>query len=140
MKQYLDRTLRPALDACLSGVDALPSQRDAILRQAQERPAPSSLPRTGVIIAFTREEAFAAVRDMMEGHVFGASGDHIVIEEFLEGPEVSVLSFTDGKTVVPMVSSMDHKRIGDNDTGLNTGGMGTIAPNPYYTEEIGRRN
>ena len=90
----------------------------------------------GVIIAFTREEAFAAVRDMMEGHVFGASGDHIVIEEFLEGPEVSVLSFTDGKTVVPMVSSMDHKRIGDNDTGLNTGGMGTIAPNPYYTADV----
>ena len=93
----------------------------------------------GVIIAFTREEAFAAVRDMMEGHVFGASGDHIVIEEFLEGPEVSVLSFTDGKTVVPMVSSMDHKRIGDNDTGLNTGGMGTIAPNPYYTAEVAQR-
>ncbi len=93
----------------------------------------------GVIIAFTREEAFAAVRDMMEGHVFGTSGDHIVIEEFLEGPEVSVLSFTDGKTVVPMVSSMDHKRVGDNDTGLNTGGMGTIAPNPYYTDAVAKR-
>ena len=93
----------------------------------------------GVIIAFTREEAFAAVRAMMEGHVFGASGDHIVIEEFLEGPEVSVLAFTDGNVVKPMVSSMDHKRIGDHDTGLNTGGMGTIAPNPYYTEEIAQR-
>ena len=93
----------------------------------------------GVIIAFTREEAVAAVRDMMEGHVFGASGDHIVIEEFLEGPEVSVLSFTDGNIVVPMVSSMDHKRVGDNDTGLNTGGMGTIAPNPYYTTEVAQR-
>ncbi len=93
----------------------------------------------GVIIANTREEAKAAVRDMMEGHVFGKSGDHIVIEEFLTGPEVSVLSFTDGKTVRPMVSSMDHKRAGDNDTGLNTGGMGTVAPNPYYTEEVAER-
>ena len=90
----------------------------------------------GVIIAETREEARAAVRSMMEDKVFGASGDHIVIEEFLTGPEVSVLAFTDGKTLVPMVSSMDHKRAGDNDTGLNTGGMGTVAPNPYYTEEI----
>ena len=90
----------------------------------------------GVIIAQTREEAFTAVKDMMENHVFGKSGDHIVIEEFLTGPEVSVLAFTDGKVVKPMVSSMDHKRAGDNDTGLNTGGMGTIAPNPYYTEEI----
>ncbi len=90
----------------------------------------------GVIIALTREEAIAAVKSMMEDKVFGKSGDNIVIEEFLEGPEVSVLSFTDGKTVVPMISSMDHKRAGDNDTGLNTGGMGTIAPNPYYTKEI----
>ncbi|MBQ4064998.1 MAG: phosphoribosylamine--glycine ligase [Clostridia bacterium] len=90
----------------------------------------------GVIIAMTREEACDAVRSMMGDKVFGASGDHIVIEEFLTGPEVSVLSFTDGKTVIPMVSSMDHKRAGDNDTGLNTGGMGTVAPNPYYTSEI----
>ena len=90
----------------------------------------------GVIIAQTRDEARQAVRDMMENHVFGKSGDHIVIEEFLTGPEVSVLAFTDGKVVKPMVSSMDHKRAGDNDTGLNTGGMGTIAPNPYYTEAI----
>ena len=93
----------------------------------------------GVIIAETIEEAKEAVRSMMEDKVFGSSGDKIVIEEFLTGPEVSVLSFTDGKTVVPMVSSMDHKRAGDNDTGLNTGGMGTIAPNPYYTEEIAQQ-
>ena len=90
----------------------------------------------GVIIAQTREEAVAAVKSMMEDKMFGTSGDNIVIEEFLTGPEVSVLAFTDGETVVPMVSSMDHKRAGDNDTGLNTGGMGTVAPNPYYTEQI----
>jgi phosphoribosylamine--glycine ligase len=90
----------------------------------------------GVIIAQTREEAVSAVESMMKDHVFGESGSQIVIEEFLTGPEVSVLSFTDGKTVVPMVSSMDHKRAHDHDEGLNTGGMGTIAPNPYYTDEI----
>ncbi len=92
----------------------------------------------GVIIAQTRDEAKNAVVSMMRDKQFGASGDHIVIEEFLTGPEVSVLSFTDGKTVVPMISSMDHKRAGDNDTGLNTGGMGTVAPNPYYTNEIAK--
>ena len=90
----------------------------------------------GVIIAETREDAYNAVISMMQDKAFGKSGDNIVIEEFLTGPEVSVLSFTDGKTVVPMISSMDHKRAGDNDTGLNTGGMGTVAPNPYYTKEI----
>jgi phosphoribosylamine--glycine ligase len=90
----------------------------------------------GVIIATTREMAEDAIHSIMEDKQFGESGNRIVIEEFLEGPEVSVLSFTDGKTVVPMVSSMDHKRAGDNDTGLNTGGMGTIAPNPYYTDSI----
>ncbi|MBO7763081.1 MAG: phosphoribosylamine--glycine ligase [Clostridia bacterium] len=90
----------------------------------------------GVIIAETREDAKRAVREMMEDHVFGKSGDRIVIEEFLTGPEVSVLAFTDGVTLIPMVSSMDHKRAGDGDTGLNTGGMGTVAPNPYYTEAI----
>ena len=90
----------------------------------------------GVIIAQTREEAVEAVTDMMANAKFGASGTTVVIEEFLEGPEVSVLSFTDGKTVKPMVSSMDHKRARDNDEGLNTGGMGTIAPNPYYTDAI----
>ncbi|MBO7740284.1 MAG: phosphoribosylamine--glycine ligase [Clostridia bacterium] len=93
----------------------------------------------GVIIAMTREEAKDAVKSMMQDKVFGASGDHIVVEEFLTGPEVSVLAFTDGKTMVPMVSSMDHKRAGDNDTGLNTGGMGTVAPNPYYTDDVAER-
>ena len=93
----------------------------------------------GVIIAATREEAKAAVTDMMANAKFGKSGSTVVIEEFLTGPEVSVLAFTDGKVVRPMVSSMDHKRVGDNDTGLNTGGMGTIAPNPYYTEEIAKQ-
>ena len=90
----------------------------------------------GVIIAQTRQEAKQAVVSMMEEGMFGQSGSRVVIEEFLTGPEVSVLSFTDGETVVPMVSSMDHKRARDNDEGLNTGGMGTVAPNPYYTEAI----
>ena len=90
----------------------------------------------GVVIAMTRDEAKDAVRSMMEDRIFGESGSRVVIEEFLTGPEVSVLSFTDGKTVVPMISSMDHKRALDNDEGLNTGGMGTIAPNPYYTADI----
>lgn len=93
----------------------------------------------GVIIANTREEARDAVLTIMQDKKFGSSGDEIVIEEFLEGPEVSVLSFTDGSVVVPMVSSMDHKRAGDGDTGLNTGGMGTVAPNPYYTEAVAKR-
>lgn len=92
----------------------------------------------GVIIAETRDDAKRAVRDIMENRVFGKSGEKIVIEEFLTGPEVSVLSFTDGETIVPMVSSMDHKRALDGDKGLNTGGMGTIAPNPYYTPEIAK--
>ena len=92
----------------------------------------------GVIIATTREEAVAAVRSMMEDRQFGDSGSRVVIEEFLTGPEVSVLAFTDGRVVRPKISSMDHKRAHDNDEGLNTGGMGTIAPNPYYTEEIAR--
>jgi phosphoribosylamine--glycine ligase len=90
----------------------------------------------GVIIAETREQAKDAVRSMMEDKVFGDSGNNIVIEEFMTGPEVSVLSFTDGKVIVPMVSAMDHKRAMDGDKGLNTGGMGTIAPNPYYTEAV----
>lgn len=92
----------------------------------------------GVIIAMTRDEAKDAVISIMKDKQFGKSGDSIVIEELLTGPEVSVLSFTDGKTVVPMISSMDHKRAGDNDTGLNTGGMGTVAPNPYYTKDIAK--
>ncbi len=90
----------------------------------------------GVLIAETREDAKAAVKSLMEDKKFGKSGERVVVEEFLTGPEVSVLSFTDGKTVVPMVSSMDHKRALDGDQGLNTGGMGTVAPNPYYTKEI----
>ena len=90
----------------------------------------------GVIIAMTRDEAADAIKSMMSDKVFGSSGLRVVIEEFLTGPEVSVLAFTDGKTVKPMVSSMDHKRAHDNDEGLNTGGMGTVAPNPYYTKEI----
>ena len=93
----------------------------------------------GVIIAETREEAEDAVRAMMEEKRFGKSGSRILIEEFLTGPEVTVLSFTDGKTVKPMVSSMDHKRIGEGNTGLNTGGMGTVAPNPYYTPAVAAR-
>ena len=118
---------------------------DAALSYLETAPVPTVVKADGlalgkgVIIAATREEAKQAVRDMMQGHVFGASGDHVVIEEFLTGPEVSVLAFTDGKCVKPMVSSMDHKRIGDNDTGLNTGGMGTVAPNPYYTPAVARR-
>ena len=112
------------------------------LRYLEDAPIPTVVKADGlalgkgVIIAQTREEAQCAVRDMMEGGIFGKSGSRVVIEEFLTGPEVSVLAFTDGKCVKPMVSSMDHKRIGDNDTGLNTGGMGTVAPNPYYTAEI----
>ena len=93
----------------------------------------------GVIIAQTHEEAERAIADMMENKVFGDSGSRVVVEEFLEGPEVSVLAFTDGKTVKPMVSSMDHKRALDGDRGLNTGGMGTIAPNPFYTPDVARR-
>ena len=90
----------------------------------------------GVIIAETRQQAKDAIETIMMDKQFGKSGDKIVIEEFLTGPEVSVLSFTDGKTIVPMISSMDHKRALDNDKGLNTGGMGTVAPNPYYTEAV----
>lgn len=93
----------------------------------------------GVTVAATREEAVRAVTEAMRDKKFGKSGNRIVIEEFLSGPEVSVLTFTDGKTVVPMVSSMDHKRALDNDCGQNTGGMGTIAPNPFYTKEIAER-
>ncbi len=115
---------------------------DAALRYLETAPIPTVVKADGlalgkgVIIAQTREEAVTAVREMMADRKFGKSGERIVIEEFLEGPEVSVLSFTDGETVVPMVSSMDHKRSGDNDTGLNTGGMGTVAPNPYYTPAV----
>lgn len=117
---------------------------DAALRYLDENPAPIVVKADGlalgkgVVVAQTTDEAKAAVRSMMEDKVFGASGSKVVIEEFLTGPEVSVLSFTDGETVIPMVSSMDHKRAGDGDTGANTGGMGTIAPNPFYTPAIAR--
>ena len=117
---------------------------EAALRYLETAPIPTVIKADGlalgkgVIIAMTRQEAMDAVRSMMADKVFGTSGDQIVIEEFLTGPEVSVLAFTDGKCVKPMVSSMDHKRAGDNDTGLNTGGMGTVAPNPYYTETIAK--
>ncbi len=115
---------------------------EAALRYLDTAPIPTVVKADGlalgkgVIIAQTRQEAKDAVTDMMANAKFGKSGSTVVIEEFLTGPEVSVLAFTDGKTVKPMVSSMDHKRAGDNDTGLNTGGMGTIAPNPYYTDAV----
>ena len=115
---------------------------EAALKYLENAPIPTVIKADGlalgkgVIIAMTREEAVDAVKSMMSDKVFGKSGDQIVVEEFLTGPEVSVLSFTDGNVVIPMISSMDHKRAGDNDTGLNTGGMGTVAPNPYYTDAI----
>ena len=120
------------------------TELDKALKYLETAPIPTVIKADGlalgkgVIIATTREEAVQAVTDMMANAKFGKSGSTVVIEEFLTGPEVSVLAFTDGKVVRPMVSSMDHKRIGDHDTGLNTGGMGTIAPNPYYTEDIAK--
>ncbi len=93
----------------------------------------------GVLICENEQQAADGVREIMLDKKFGASGNRVVVEEFLTGPEVSVLSFTDGKVVKPMVSSMDHKRANDHDTGLNTGGMGTVAPNPYYTPEVAKR-
>lgn len=90
----------------------------------------------GVLICMNKEEALAGIREIMEDKKFGESGRNIVVEEFLEGPEVTLLSFTDGKVCVPMVSSMDHKRAHDNDEGLNTGGMGCIAPNPFFTDDV----
>ena len=121
------------------------TEMDAALEYLKDAPIPTVIKADGlalgkgVVIAMTRDEACEAVRSMMADKVFGDSGSRVVIEEFLTGPEVSVLSFTDGKTVVPMISSMDHKRALDGDMGLNTGGMGTIAPNPYYTDEIAKR-
>ena len=120
------------------------SDMESALKYLETAPIPTVIKADGlalgkgVIIAFTREDAVNAVHSMMEDKIFGESGANIVIEEFLEGPEVSVLSFTDGKTVVPMISSMDHKRARDNDKGLNTGGMGTVAPNPYYTDNVAK--
>lgn len=118
------------------------SEAEEALRYVENCPVPVVVKADGlalgkgVIIAETRQEAVNAVKTIMEDRIFGDSGSKVVIEEFLTGPEVSVLSFTDGKTIVPMVSSMDHKRALDGDKGLNTGGMGTVAPNPYYTPEI----
>lgn len=120
------------------------SSAEAALNYLQDAPVPTVIKADGlalgkgVIIAETREDACRAVKSIMEDKQFGKSGDNIVIEEFLTGPEVSVLSFTDGNVVVPMVSSMDHKRALDHDQGLNTGGMGTVAPNPYYTEDVAK--
>ena len=121
------------------------SEAEKALDYVEEAPLPTVIKADGlalgkgVIIAEDREAARQAIQEIMENKKFGDSGNQIVIEEFLEGPEVSVLSFTDGKVVKPMVSSMDHKRAKDGDQGLNTGGMGTVAPNPYYTEEIAER-
>ncbi len=118
------------------------SDMDSALEYLKTAPVPTVIKADGlalgkgVIIAQTRDEAVQAVKEMMQDKKFGKSGENIVIEEFLTGPEVSVLSFTDGETIVPMISSMDHKRAKDGDEGLNTGGMGTVAPNPYYTEAI----
>ena len=121
------------------------SKMEDALQYAENAPLPTVIKADGlalgkgVIIAKSREEVRQAIIDMMQGGKFGKSGEQVVIEEYLEGPEVSVLAFTDGKTLVPMVSSMDHKRALDGDEGLNTGGMGVVAPNPYYTEEIAER-
>ena len=115
---------------------------EAAMEYVQSAPLPTVIKADGlalgkgVIIATTKDEAIDAVRSIMTDKKFGSSGNQIVVEEFLTGPEVSVLAFTDGNVVKPMVSSMDHKRALDNDEGLNTGGMGTIAPNPYYTADI----
>lgn len=120
------------------------SEPDAAIAYLKSAPYPAVIKADGlalgkgVVIAKDFEEAKEVVRNMMVDHVFGASGSRILVEEFLTGPEVSVLSFTDGNIVVPMLSSMDHKRAKDGDEGLNTGGMGTVAPNPYYTPEIAK--
>ena len=120
------------------------SDLDKALKYLETAPIPTVIKADGlalgkgVIIAQTRDEAMKAVRSMMLDRIFGQSGTRLVIEEFLEGPEVSVLSFTDGETIIPTISSMDHKRALDGDLGLNTGGMGTIAPNPFYTSDIAK--
>ncbi len=121
------------------------SDMDEALRYIESCPVPTVIKADGlalgkgVIIAESREEAKDAVLEIMRDKKFGASGNSIVVEEFLKGPEVSVLSFTDGTSLVPMVSSMDHKRALDGDLGLNTGGMGAVAPNPYYDEDTAAR-
>lgn len=118
-----------------NSADALAYVRDNGLEQVVVKADGLALGK-GVLIAQTMQEAEQAIKTIMEDKKFGESGNKVVIEEFLTGPEVSVLSFTDGKTVCPMVSSKDHKRALDGDKGLNTGGMGTISPNPYYTDEL----
>lgn len=118
------------------------SDADKALEYIKNAPLPTVIKADGlalgkgVVIAYTKEEAVNAVLDAMQNKKFGASGEKIVVEEFLSGVEVSVLAFTDGKTIVPMISSMDHKRALDGDKGLNTGGMGSVAPNPYYTKQV----
>lgn len=117
-----------------------PSDAIAYIREKNEFPtvikADGLALGKGVLIPETLEQAEAGIKEIMEDKIFGESGNHVVVEEFLTGPEVSVLAFTDGKCVKPMVSSMDHKRALDGDKGLNTGGMGTVSPNPYYTAEV----
>ena len=121
------------------------TELDAALNYVRSCPLPTVVKADGlalgkgVVVARSRQEAEQAVRASMEDKKFGRSGERLVIEEFLEGPEVSVLAFTDGKTLAPMVSSMDHKCAFDGDTGPNTGGMGTVAPNPYYTPATAAR-
>ncbi len=118
------------------------SSAEAALEYLEDAPIPTVIKADGlalgkgVVIANTRDEARDAVISIMQDKIFGKSGNNIVIEEFLTGPEVSVLAFTDGKTLIPMISSMDHKRALDGNLGLNTGGMGTVAPNPYYTSDV----
>lgn len=135
------KNLMKKYDIPTAAYETFDNAEDA-LKYIEETPIPTVIKADGlalgkgVIIAETKEQAREAVLSIMQDKKFGASGDKIVIEEFMTGPEVSVLAFTDGNVVVPMVSSMDHKRIGDGDTGLNTGGMGTIAPSPFYTEDI----
>lgn len=120
-------------------------EAEKALEYVEEAPLPTVIKADGlalgkgVIIAESRDAARSAVREIMENKKFGDSGNNIVIEEFLEGPEVSVLAFTDGKVVKPMVSSMDHKRAKDGDQGLNTGGMGCIAPNPFFSDEVAKQ-
>ncbi len=132
MKQY--RIPTAAYEVFIDAASALDYVKEAALPLVVK--ADGLALGKGVLICETREQAIEAVDSIMNDHKFGKSGDQIVVEEFLTGPEVSVLCFTDGKTLVPMVSSMDHKRALDGDKGLNTGGMGTVAPNPYYTPAV----
>lgn len=142
--KIFSKTLMKNYNIPTAGYEAF-EDMDAALKYLETAPIPTVIKADGlalgkgVVIAETRDEAVKAVKSMMEDKIFGASGSRIIVEEFLTGPEVSVLSFTDGKTLVPMISSMDHKRALDGDNGLNTGGMGVIAPNPYYTDELAKQ-